>query len=213
MKAKIIVLFLFLGFVNHNIYSQKSMSELDSIKQKYDGLKVIALADLTANKFPFGEEKISVALHSIWKCNVLYLPSKKVMYTDKNDSTIIYQLSNGQDTIIAYNDSRDGYLTIKPMFDLYSLYLKDKNKDERDNEKLRNSNRRNLVKKYGEKYGSLIFQEKVIIGMTKNMCEESWGLPNSSRVVTSKSGSSEVCRYSKGTLVFVNGKVTKIVVQ
>ena len=47
--------------------------------------------------------------------------------------------------------------------------------------------------------------------MSKKMCEESWGITNNKQKITDNSGVSEVWRYNKGTLVFKNGILTKIV--
>lgn len=40
--------------------------------------------------------------------------------------------------------------------------------------KQQNQRKENLITVYGEKYGNLIFDRKVEIGMSQKMCSESW---------------------------------------
>ncbi len=55
-------------------------------------------------------------------------------------------------------------------------------KREKEQKELKNS----LVKKYGSKYGKLIFESKVVIGMTKEMCTDAWGSPSDVNKMISK---------------------------
>lgn len=52
----------------------------------------------------------------------------------------------------------------------------------------RQERNKQIMQKYGNKYGSLICEGKVCLNMTKEMCEESWGIPLSinSTIVSGK---------------------------
>ena len=69
----------------------------------------------------------------------------------------------------------------------------------------------NLSHKYGERYGSLIIDHKVDIGMTQKMCKEAWGSPI--RIIT---GSNELGNFVEWIynynryIFFVNNKVVEI---
>ncbi len=82
-----------------------------------------------------------------------------------------------------------------------------------------------IIKKYGEKYGSLILQGKICVGMTKEMCIEAKGTPCKKNKSSDKYGTIEVWTYNcldvewalelglsaNYTFVtFKNGKITDI---
>ena len=68
-----------------------------------------------------------------------------------------------------------------------------------------------LIKKYGHTNGTLISEGKVRIGMTKEMCRESWGEPEDINKTTSSYGTHEQWVYGYGSyLYFENGKLTTI---
>ena len=68
-----------------------------------------------------------------------------------------------------------------------------------------------LIQKYGHTNGTLISEGKVRIGMTKEMCRESWGEPEDINKTTSSYGTHEQWVYGYGSyLYFENGKLTTI---
>ena len=68
-----------------------------------------------------------------------------------------------------------------------------------------------LIKKYGKEDGTIIANNKVRIGMTKEMCKDSWGKPNSINSTTSAYGTREQWVYVGGNyLYFENGILTTI---
>ena len=68
-----------------------------------------------------------------------------------------------------------------------------------------------LIKKYGKKYANMILEGKVQIGMTAEMCRESWGLPDDINRSTGTWGVHEQWCYDwGGYLYFDNGKLTSI---
>ena len=82
----------------------------------------------------------------------------------------------------------------------------------KEQRELRKIDRRNkYVKKYGKEYGEIIANYRVRIGMTKEMCEDSWGKPESINRTTNAYGTSEQWVYGGGNyLYFDNGKLTSI---
>lgn len=80
-----------------------------------------------------------------------------------------------------------------------------------ENEKKQIERRNKYVKKYGTEYGEIIANYRVRIGMTKKMCEDSWGKPESINRTTNAYGTSEQWVYGGGNyLYFDNGKLTSI---
>ena len=70
-----------------------------------------------------------------------------------------------------------------------------------------------IMKKYGKYYGKLILEGKVVRGMTKEMCKESWGEPDDINVSIGSWGRHEQWVYGKlysSYLYFENGKLTTI---
>ena len=71
--------------------------------------------------------------------------------------------------------------------------------------------RNDLITKYGTKYGNLIFENKIIIGMDIEMCKLSWGTPYSNNKQITAEKTIEIWHYSLGTdLYFYNDKLVQI---
>lgn len=70
--------------------------------------------------------------------------------------------------------------------------------------------KQSLISKYGERYGLLIFEHKVTLGMTKEMCLKAWGAPRNKVIRRTASGTQEVWTYGIAQyLIFVNGVLTE----
>lgn len=67
-----------------------------------------------------------------------------------------------------------------------------------------------IVEKYGLEYGLLIIKKKVKIGMSDEMCLESWGKPNSKNRTILDGKETEQWIYSNSYLYFDNGVLTAI---
>ena len=67
-----------------------------------------------------------------------------------------------------------------------------------------------LIKKYGSNKAKLILDGYVEIGMTKEMCKESWGEPIQINKSTGSWGTHEQWVYGSSYLYFENGKLTSI---
>ena len=81
-----------------------------------------------------------------------------------------------------------------------------------DNEKIAKENHRlDCVNKFGQNLGELIEQGKLRIGMTKEMCEISWGKPFYTSKTTTSYGFFENWYYGFGySLHFENGSLNRI---
>ena len=91
-------------------------------------------------------------------------------------------------------------------FILYSYYL-EKEKEKKEKNDIR---RKELVTKYGSYYANLIMNSKICIGMTKDMCIESWGKPQHINTTTTASIEEEQWVYWDNYVYFSNGKITAI---
>ncbi|MCE7997017.1 MAG: hypothetical protein HEP71_33975 [Roseivirga sp.] len=91
-----------------------------------------------------------------------------------------------------------------------------KRQEEREAEKLARVEQQRLddlktLEKYGDYYGKLIIEKKVVIGMTKEMCRKAWGSPLDIYKTTLEGLVSEQWVYSLSNyLYFDNGKLTAI---
>jgi len=192
-------------------------------KELYDGKTFIAivyerndenadkLIDATTNK------SIKIKPLSKWSCEVALLKDKNysLSYILKNDlnQTII------EDKINCFVPSHQD---IK--FLLESEYIKSENeKKQREkeqaeaikkqqkeqSEKERNDTehkRQYAISKFGEKFGGIIAQNKVELGMNMEMCKASWGEPNGREKASIKEGIEEQWNYGFfRNLVFLNG--------
>lgn len=70
--------------------------------------------------------------------------------------------------------------------------------------------RQNCINKWGAKMGTYIFEGKVSIGMTKEMCEAAWGLPNEINITQTMELIHEQWVYGYRYLYFDNGILTAI---
>lgn len=65
--------------------------------------------------------------------------------------------------------------------------------------------RQTLVKMFGAKYGNLVHNSKVAIGMTKTMCEMSWGSPMFVNTIKTKGSVLEQWGYSGANFLYFKG--------
>lgn len=90
--------------------------------------------------------------------------------------------------------------------------LEEQRKKEKEEYEIKQKARRqSLITKYGSENGELIFNRKVKIGWTKEMCIESWGKPRDVNRTTTANGTNEQWVYSlKKYLYFDNNILTAI---
>lgn len=70
--------------------------------------------------------------------------------------------------------------------------------------------KKKLVAKYGKYWGNLVAEGQLEIGMTKQMCLDSWGEPDSINKTSTRYGNHEQWIYSTLYVYFENGKIIAI---
>lgn len=71
--------------------------------------------------------------------------------------------------------------------------------------------RQELIAKYGATYGEQIFNNKVALGMTLEMCRRAWGNPIRRATIQTTSGTKVVWTYYNVKLYFLHDKLIEIV--
>ena len=66
------------------------------------------------------------------------------------------------------------------------------------------------IEKYGSEFGGNINNRKVALGMTKEMCQKSWGYPSERYSRVNSNGTLEIWVYYSAMLSFSNGKLVQI---
>lgn len=78
--------------------------------------------------------------------------------------------------------------------------------EQQERERKRQAEKQSLIAKYGAKFGALVFEHKVTLGMTKEMCLKAWGKPRNKVIRRVRFGTQEVWFYGVSQyLVFDNG--------
>ena len=113
-------------------------------------------------------------------------------------------ISNGITTenkwIVIFENSKKEQITID-----YNEFITKIN----DNEIYTLQNADNYLKKFGKKKWLSILNRKIVIGMTEEMCELSWGKPNNINTTTTKGTTIEQWVYDNNAyLYFKNGILT-----
>lgn len=71
--------------------------------------------------------------------------------------------------------------------------------------------RADLIANYGEEFGNMIADKKIVLGMTKDMCYEAWGNPQDKYNTTTSLGNTSVWVYNYKTyLYFYDGVLKQI---
>ncbi len=84
-------------------------------------------------------------------------------------------------------------------------------KEEQEYAARQKKHKADIIAKYGEKYGNMIIQHKVGIGMSKEMCKEAGWYPRETYKTTTSMGTSEVWVINyKTALYFYDGKLYMI---
>lgn len=146
-----------------------------------------------------------------WKGELTLLRKKDLKIEenkDADDEEILFAvlLSNEKDKVIFdFKDSRwnfEDVLLTKNDFEKLKKGNTNKNKLEESA----------LVKKYGEKFGKLVYQKKLTIGMSKDICSDILGITLNRKNYKNASGEIEVWEYTGiYKLYFKNGKLSEIV--
>lgn len=206
---------------NETIYAVESKYEpqfilvpyFDKKKELINGKTFIAISDFNAIKNPVSKTDYSLYIDkgTEWKAELTLL-RKKDLKTEDIDET------NDQETILAVllNNEKD-----KVIFDLKNSRwnFEDVLLTKNDLDKLKSNNlnknkkeEKVFVTKYGEKFGKLVYQKKLTIGMTKEMCSDICGITLNKKKLKNSNGETEIWEYTGVLkLYFKNGKLSEFV--
>jgi hypothetical protein len=195
----------------------------ENIKDRIKSNKFISTRDFSADKVPLRKTngELYVGKNSEWNGELTILRKKDItiVYDESNnkpqesDQDIRYMviLSQKNDTIIIPlngTDNDKGQWGLEDVFTVKNNFEKQKAQNQND-EKLKVSN---LIKKYGEKFGKLVYQKKMTIGMSKDMCSDIYGITLNRKKYKNASGEIEVWEYTgMAKLYFKNGKLNEII--
>ena len=123
---------------------------------------------------------------------------RDVTFLEDKYYSMVYILHN--DT---YGDFYAKEYGFKTLFITYDKYLAEQKADQQ--------RKKQLIAKYGQRNGQLIFEGKVRIGFSKAMCKAAWGEPEDINTTRGSWGVHEQWVYRDGSyLYFENGKLTSI---
>ena len=160
-----------------------------------------------------------ITKESVWKCIGVQVKPRKKDYSMINDyrSPIVLIFDNPTyGKHYCYLEDEDGY-PYQRLTDEFPPYVcgRFQVKSYYDNVKVitaakKAKRKAELTKKFGATNASLILQGKVRIGMTKAMCEESWGKPDDINRSIGSWGTHEQWVYGSSYLYFEGNKLTAI---
>lgn len=186
----------------------------EKMKKYIDGNIFVATKDFSGTKIPLSvtNSSLYVDKNTEWKGELTILKAKDLTPHDSTDETIEYVviLSNDKNKILM-KLLHKGFNGETNLFKEYFSSKEDAKiqKQLTENEKKAELNK--LIKKYGEKYGKLVYEKKLTIGMSKDMCSDVWGITLNVKTYTDKSGKVEVWDYpGVGKLYFKNDKLSDI---
>jgi hypothetical protein len=182
-------------------------------KEIINGNTFIAINDFDAIRNPISKTDFTMNIDkgTEWKGELTLLRKKDLKYeesSDINDEEILFAvlLSNEKDKVIFdLKGSRwnfEDVLLTKNDFEKLKKGNINKNKLEEST----------LIKKYGEKFGKLVHQKKLTIGMSKDMCSDICGITLNRKKIKNTNDEIEVWEYTGIIkLYFKNGKLSQIV--
>jgi len=185
----------------------------EKMKEQINGKTFIAISDFNAIKNPVSKTDFSLYIDkgTEWKGEFTLLRKKDLKAemsneTDDEETLFAVLLSNEKDKVIFdLQNSRwnfENVLLSKNDFEKQKSTNATKNKLEANV----------LIKKYGEKFGKLVYQKKLEIGMSKEMCSDVCGITLNKKKVKNANGEIEIWEYTGILkLYFKNGKLSEIV--
>jgi len=223
--------FILVGFFEHNknkfvgddFFAKDSISEHTSYNGYFNSQPLI---EITSG------EKIKCMENSKWTCTEITLVDVKkdykyfipvLIFKDNSNREIIVNFAKyiyNKD----YNEEINVYSATKAIID--NFYSKEEYEflklQKQEQEKLKiqkeleleiakQKRLEKLISKYGSKYANLIVNEKVSIGMTKEMCKEAWGTPFETDKVILENGTYEVWSYSYKTFLYFEKDILKLI--
>lgn len=168
----------------------------EKMQKTYKGQKVVSTIELNNLADISTGETVSIKPCEVWQCY-------DVTFVNLKDNEFIqpyfFLEKNGSKVIVSFRDFTkecDGVFTEKdhiyrPTFMLeqdFNEIVAERKRAIEDQQRLEEERQRmeelacqernkQIMQKYGQKYGSLICEGKVCLNMTKEMCIEAWGEP------------------------------------
>lgn len=151
------------------------------------------------------------------------LSLQKVFTLQENEKVVIDSIVDGEWCMIIKNDTVGYILTSSIKFDKLSRKYLDnqraKIEDSIRKQELEDAlleiqvkdaeHKKYCLKTYGKKWGQLVYEKKIQIGMTEEMVLDSWGVPDDINRTVGSWGVHEQWVYGLGQyLYFENGKLT-----
>lgn len=178
----------------------------------------IATQDFSADKLPLAEVNGSLNIDkgTEWKGHFSLLRGRDINLFPKEeisdeDQKLLYMaiLGRGNDTIIMnITKANHGRWWFSEVFTPKDIAIEQGKKSEAERKEELNR----FVKKYGQNYGTLVFNKKGTIGMTKEMCQDIYGITLNKKSYTDANGEIEIWEYTGVLkLYFTNGKLNKII--
>lgn len=185
----------------------------EKMKEQINGKTFIAISDFNAIKNPVSKNDFSLYIDkgTEWKGEFTLLRKKDLKAemsneTDDEETLFAVLLSNEKDKVIF--DLENSRWNFENVLLSKNDFEKQKNTNATKNKSEENA----LIKKYGEKFGKLVFQKKLEIGMSKEMCSDVCGITLNKKKVKNANGEIEVWEYTGILkLYFKNGKLSEIV--
>lgn len=97
----------------------------------------------------------------------------------------------------------------KEVHDPETIRIKEEQREKEYKQKIELERKAN-IEKYGSEFGSNINNNKVALGMTKEMCQKSWGYPSKRQTTVNQYGTLDVWEYFNAILTFIDGKLVQI---
>lgn len=168
-------------------YYEKQNKLYKGNKVVYKGLPLYSLYSLKDGS----EIKEQIKDNTIFEC-------KDVTFIEDKYYSMIYVLHNE-----TWGDLYALQGQFNSLFKSYEQFLAEKEQ--------KAQRKKQLIAKYGQRNGLLIFEGTVRIGFTKAMCKDAWGEPEDINTSTGSWGVHEQWCYHNGSyLYFENGKLTAI---
>ncbi len=221
--------FILEGFFeyNKNKFVGKYFIAKDSISEHtaFNGLySRDPLIDITSG------EKIKCEKGSKWLCSDITLVDLKSTYS-YYVPVLIFKDDLNREIMVSFakyihNEADDGTYIFNTKAKIDNFYSMEEyqflNLQKQEQEKLRiqlekeleakrKAKNEKLINKYGNKYANLIINKKVVVGMTKEMCSESWGKPYETDRVTMEDKLYEVWTYDFKTFLYFENDVLKLI--
>jgi len=185
----------------------------EKLKELINGKTFIAISDFKAIRNPVSKIDYNVFIDkgTEWKGELTLLRNKDLKTEESNEI-------DDEEAVLAVLLSNDKE---KAIFDLKGSRWNFENvlltKNDFENLKKGNTNKNKFeenvfIKKYGEKYGKLVYQKKLTIGMSKNMCSDILGITLNRKSYKNANSEIEIWEYiGILKLYFKNGKLNEII--